>query len=174
MIKAKCGGASILAAHTASGVDASLPPHACHCPRCNNSNATAPDGCCKHRGGPIRAWPRCLIRHTSQVHFIRHTAAATPTDRIPCPECHTSAVASPGVRPPSLLQETLPLGVAAKGHAGTWGIPPRSNNWPQITWRAVQGAMRWPPEPKHLPHSVCLPLYAEDHGRAGCVDIHGL
>jgi hypothetical protein len=50
----------------------------------------------------------------------------------------------------------------------------RSNHWPQITWRAVQGAMRCPTEPQHLPHSLCLPLCVEEQVRAGCVDIHGL
>ncbi len=113
-----------------------------------------------------------LAMPPSHGHGRRNTAAEKPTARMTCPPCTKSVVASPASGTPSLLQETLPLGVADKGHAGTRGIPQRSHNGPQIRWCAVQGAMRCPTAPQHLPHSLCILLCAEEHGRDGCVDIH--
>src|SRR5437899_10991766 len=85
-----------------------------------------------------------LAMHTSHGNFMSHTAAEKPTDRMTCPPCTKIVSAYPAYGPPSILQETLPLGVAKKGHAGAWGIPQRSDNGPQIPWLAVHVAMLCP------------------------------
>ena len=108
------------------------------------------------------------------VNLISHTAAEKPTAMMACPPCTKIAVASPASGPPLDPSRDFASVGGKKGNVGTRCIPQRSSQWPQLMWLAVQGAMLCLPEPKHLPHSLCLQCCAEEQVRAGYVDIHGL